>query len=630
PDGALYVVDMYRAVIEHPQFMPEELKHRPDLRNGEDRGRVWRITSADNGRPPKPKLSQASTADLVKLLAHTSGWWRDTAARLIYERQDTSIGSALAEMARSGPTPVARVQALWAMQGLGLMDEAKLLTALADASPRVREQAVVLAEPLDQKSVDLQMAVRNLSRDADARLRFQVALSIGGSASEGTAEALAAVAMAGSDDIWTRRAIGTATPENVGATLAVVMRQLTAHPSEGQLLLVEELAKIVGAGRDATSLRALLQTINPDTSTSVPEAMALTLVNGLAQGTRSRGATLLDSVKNKSSDSPDPRKTVEHWFARSADIATDTSRDESARKEACDLLAYAPYDLASPTLVKLLDGDPSQEIRRRALAALSSQRDARVGALVIERLATATPGMRSAMFDALLIDAARINLLLDEIEAGRIRAGELGVLRAGRIVKYRDKKIAHRGAELLASAMPADRTKALADYQAALNLKADAAHGKEVFRRNCSTCHRIGDIGVDVAPSIADTRTKTPEQLLVDILQPSKAIDNNFMSYSVTTNDGQGFTGIIIAETSASVTLKLPEAKTVALLRSDIDELRPNGISLMPDGLEKTISKQEMADVISFVKNWRYLDSGVPAATIPGKNTPGTPASATN
>jgi putative heme-binding domain-containing protein len=87
------------------------------------------------------------------------------------------------------------------------------------------------------------------------------------------------------------------------------------------------------------------------------------------------------------------------------------------------------------------------------------------------------------------------------------------------------------------------------------------------------------------------------------------------MSYSVTTTDGQGYTGIIVAETEGSVTFKLPEAKTVALLRTDIDELRSNGISLMPDGLEKNVTKQDMADVIGFLKNWRYIDSGVPAAT---------------
>ncbi len=624
PDGALYVVDMYRCVIEHPQYMPAELKQRPDLRYGEDKGRVWRVTSAEKTKREKPKLSQSSTAELVKLFEHPSGWWRDTASRLIYERQDRSIAPDLVKMAQSGATPVARVLALWALNGLGLTDDKQLTASLADASPRVREQAIVLAEPLAERPIEFQRAVQKLSGDGDARLRFQVALSLGSSKLDNTAEALAAIALVGSGDIWTRRAVATATPDLVAAALSLVLARLSAPSTSGgdnDLALVDELARIVGASRDTKWISTQLRSIDPNSGRKAPEGLALALVNGLAQGARSRGTTVVDLVAADSADGNDLKRIVEHWFARSADIVADASREAADRNEACNLLAYAPFELASPTLLKLLDTDPSQDVRRRALSALASQRDPRVGPLVIERMGTATPGLRSAMLDALLLDTTRCNLLLDEIAAGRIKAGELGVLRAGRIVKHRDKDVQKRGNELLASAMPADRAKALTDYQEVLAITADAAHGKEVFRKNCSTCHRIGDVGVDVGPSIADSRVKTPDQLLVDILQPSKAIDNNFMSYSVTTVDGQGYTGVIVAETATSVTMKLPEAKTVALLRSDIDELRPNGISLMPDGLEKNISKQDMADVIAFVKNWRYLTSGVPASTVPSPTT---------
>jgi putative heme-binding domain-containing protein len=155
--------------------------------------------------------------------------------------------------------------------------------------------------------------------------------------------------------------------------------------------------------------------------------------------------------------------------------------------------------------------------------------------------------------------------------------------------------------------VPADRAKALTSFQAALALTADARHGKEVFRKNCSTCHRIDDVGVDVGPSIGDARNKTPPQLLVDIVQPSKAIDNHFVSYSVVTVEGNSYTALITAETPTSITLKMPEGKTLSLLRSNIEELQSNGISLMPEGLERNLSLQDMADVISFIKNWRYL-----------------------
>jgi putative heme-binding domain-containing protein len=188
----------------------------------------------------------------------------------------------------------------------------------------------------------------------------------------------------------------------------------------------------------------------------------------------------------------------------------------------------------------------------------------------------------------------------------------LDQVRANKLLQHRDPPIRERAQKLLAASLPADRTKVLAEYQSALALAADPRRGKEVFRKNCSTCHKVGDVGTDVGPSIADSRTKTPAQMLVDILQPSRAIDNNFISYTIITADGQTLTGIIVSETAGSVTIKMPEGKSVSLLRGDIDELHSNGISLMPEGLERTVPQQDMADVIAYIKNWRYLDGQVP------------------
>jgi putative heme-binding domain-containing protein len=140
-----------------------------------------------------------------------------------------------------------------------------------------------------------------------------------------------------------------------------------------------------------------------------------------------------------------------------------------------------------------------------------------------------------------------------------------------------------------------------------LDLKADAQRGRDIFARQCATCHRIGDVGVNVAPDISDSREKSPEQLLVDILQPNRAIDANYFSYTAVTTDGLVHTGVLTAETSTSVTLKQAEGKTITLARDQIDELQSDGVSLMPDGLEKNIPPQDMADLIGFIKNWRYL-----------------------
>jgi putative heme-binding domain-containing protein len=195
-----------------------------------------------------------------------------------------------------------------------------------------------------------------------------------------------------------------------------------------------------------------------------------------------------------------------------------------------------------------------------------------------------------------LTNAACSRLFLEEIVAGRIKPTEVDVNSAKLLVQ-----------KLFADSMPKDREKALKEYQAVLKMTPDPVHGRVVFQKTCAVCHKISGIGVDVAPDISDSRERMPEQLLADIIQPNRAIDSNYFSYTVVTSDGLSHTGILTAETSNSVTLKQQEGKTMTIARSEIDELRNDGISFMPDGLEKDIPPQDMADLIAFIKNWRYL-----------------------
>ena len=211
-----------------------------------------------------------------------------------------------------------------------------------------------------------------------------------------------------------------------------------------------------------------------------------------------------------------------------------------------------------------------------------------------------------------VVAPVREALLLEELAAGRVALAEIDPTKARELVQHPDAEIRRQAAALFEAAVPAARQQVLKDYQSALELAADPRRGRLVFEKNCTTCHKIGDLGVDVAPDIADSRTKTPAMLLTDILHPNQAIDSNYVSYTVVTLAGKTYTGVIATETASSITLRQPENKTEIVLRQEIDEMRSNGISLMPEGLEKNISQQEMADLIRFIKHWRYLDGQVP------------------
>jgi putative heme-binding domain-containing protein len=152
----------------------------------------------------------------------------------------------------------------------------------------------------------------------------------------------------------------------------------------------------------------------------------------------------------------------------------------------------------------------------------------------------------------------------------------------------------------------------LVRYRAALTLAGSAERGRAVFQKNCATCHRIAGIGTLVGPDISDTRTKTAEALLVDILNPNQAIDNNYVNYLVTTKSGKVYSGLIAAESASSLTLQRAENQRDVVLRQDIESVQSTGLSLMPEGLEKNISVAELADLIAFLKNWRYLVTPAP------------------
>jgi putative heme-binding domain-containing protein len=451
-----------------------------------------------------------------------------------------------------------------------------------------------------------------LSAKDSMRLRFQLALEISFLTIDRYAPEFI-LDLAKNGDVWMRRAIASASP----AHDRKLLKHLLLHPAnpidENYLAMVRELARVVGAEGNPEAISQTLSALQRNAS-RVDDSTHVALLTALAQGLRAKGTPLATYVA-KHQDFPELQRAATTPFKLAVELVRDPSTPAPLKNEAIELLAEGSYETVAPPLFELMRTAPDHALRQRALASLAMLRDPQVGALLLENLDSQTPAMRGAIFDALLMQSERTSQLLDAIEAGRIKPGELGQLRVNRLAGHREPAIQKRAKQLLAAALPADRQQALEKYQVSLTLEGEPRRGREVFRKNCATCHKVAGVGVDVGPSIADTYNKKVEQLLADILQPSRAIDNNFVSYAVTTNDGVAYVGIVVAETPASITLKLPEAKTVSLLRSEIDEMRSTGQSLMPDGLEKNITPQEMADCLTFLKNWRYLETVVPGVS---------------
>ncbi|ODS56060.1 MAG: hypothetical protein ABS36_06420 [Acidobacteria bacterium SCN 69-37] len=185
PDGTMYITDMYRGIIQESQWSGPGtyLRARIDqyqLDKIVRHGRIWRLTYEGMGRrTDQPRMHDETATQLVAHLADPNGWWRDTAQQLLVLRQDTSVVPALTTMARTHANPLARIHALWTLDGLAATDAALVRDLMKDADPQIRLQAIRASETLF-KAGDRTMAddVKRLVGDADVDVVMQALMTL--------------------------------------------------------------------------------------------------------------------------------------------------------------------------------------------------------------------------------------------------------------------------------------------------------------------------------------------------------------------------------------------------------------------------------------------------------------------
>jgi putative membrane-bound dehydrogenase-like protein len=608
PDGTLHVVDMYRENIEHPWSIPDDIHGAVDLESGRERGRLWRLTPPNFTPRKPPRLGHATTVELVAILENPNSWWRETAQRLLFERQDKSAVSALRKMVKRGRISQARLHALWSLAGLNSLTDEDLLAGLKDQAAGVRENAVKLAEfqlgsarrwrassggPPDESHRDastarqrraLPDALLKLASDSDARVRFQLAFTIGEINDPRAADALATIARRDAADPWIRTAVLSSVANTSDQLLVRLLADANFVPSGASSALIRELAQIVGIrGKNDEIQRALEAARKADA--------LLEVALGVGEGLKRAGRSLRQSAA--------PR-LVDALLAQGRDSAL-AEAPLDTRLKAIQVLAYDDFEQVKEALTVLLAPKQPQEIQRAAVMALGSFSRPEVARLLLSGWRTYTPSIRSEVINALLDARSRIPALLGVIESGLVPANQVPFARRAVLLRSTDAPVKELATKLFSDAAPGPRKEVVAKYQAALSMKGDADRGKKVFETACATCHRAGDLGKDVGPNLATIRQWNPDQVLSNILDPNREVAPNFVGYTVETKDGRTLDGIIAAESAASLTLKRAEGVTETVLRRDIAQLSGSGLSLMPEGMESAVTVEQMADLLAFL-----------------------------
>jgi putative membrane-bound dehydrogenase-like protein len=595
PDGTLYALDMSREVIEAIHIPLDVVKHL-DLRRGRDQGRIYRI--APTGFTPRkpPHLGNATTAELVAMLEHPDGWWRDTAQRLLFERQDPAAAAELRSLAAEGKSDVARVHAIWSLQGLKALTDEVLMKALSDRSPRVVEHAVRLAEPRLDGSPALLERVLALADHPEVRVRFQTALSLGATTLPRAVDALARIARRDADDAWMRLAVLASAGDSADLLFTRLANFPLFRSSETGASFLEQLAGVVGARNRPVEVGRLLEILAGE---GQDPSFVRRLVLALGRGMSRSGGHFVLSGQGLSP----ANRLIGQTLDGAALLAANEQAGEAARLQAIAILGCAPLKRSREALAALLDPRHPERLQLAALHALAGYNEPEIAALILDRDRTLAPAVRAEAIDTLLAREPWTLALLRAAKDGRAEVSQVDPARRTVLTKHRNSQIAALAREVFSRAAPSSPPgpDVVAAFAPALVRSGDARRGSEVFDKLCATCHRVGDRGHSVGPDLTATQFRERDALLTHILEPNRYIPPNYVQYLVGDKSGRVYSGIIATETPSSLTLRRAEGAEDTILRSQIEEMASTGKSLMPDNFATKLTHQEMADLISYL-----------------------------
>jgi putative membrane-bound dehydrogenase-like protein len=591
PDGCLWVVDMYRYVIEHPRWIPPQDAAQLDLRAGQGMGRIYRVRPKDREPRKWERLDKLKVEELLApRLLSPNGWTRDILAQMLDWRATS------AKLSKEEETRIRELEGTWAA---GFLETVKKRMSAPD--PHVRRHAVKVAEEKYLAEASVWQEIAKRFDDPDAQVRLQVAYTLGYWDNSKAAEALGRMALKNADDPYiTAAVLSSLTEKNLPGVLATVVKE--AGDKGPPPAFVAQLMRMAAATKNDKAQTELL------TAASTPKA---------GKFVRWQFEVLAGYLDRPGTYDPGLSDRLADADAAAIRVLADVRAVDADRVAAMRLVGRGL--IKDNEVWTLLEGFLSPA----APPALRSATVAHVGQLPgVEKVsflargwATYPPSTRQQVLDVILARKDGPDRLLKEIEDKRLPAREIDAARRQRLLNHPDKAIRDRAAKAFDGAISPDRAKVIADY-AGVTANGDRDRGKAVFARVCAACHKLGDVGNVVGPDLAALANRTPAYLMQEILDPNRNLDSRYVEYQARLKDGRTVTGVLAAETATTVILRGQQRKEETLLRSDIEELHGSGKSLMPEGIEKDVTKKDMADLLTFLTSNRP-----PPKQFPG-NTP--------
>ncbi|MBL9213503.1 MAG: c-type cytochrome, partial [Opitutaceae bacterium] len=416
--------------------------------------------------------------------------------------------------------------------------------------------------------------------------------------------ALASLVIRDGEDRWTRAAVLSGIAGRMDAFLAAVQAERAKNP-KAFAVVMEHLGRVFGAGATPETCRGFLnQTLSGDGDLGWRMASVLGLIEGYRGRGGAKGAatdpfgTILGGAGRK-----DP--AVQAFLRAAGERAASTEASTRERVSAISLLGYSDFDAVSAILGRLLDARQPPEVQVQAVRAIERIGDARGGALLIakENWSRYTPRVREAVLATLTARPALILVLFDAIKAGVIAAPEISSVRRTALMKHNDAKVREAAEVIFKDLEGGDRMQVYRTYRELLATSTNVARGREAFQKACSACHSHQGTGGKVGPDLTGIRNQPADAILLHILVPNYEVYASYQTLSVTTQDGRSLSGWLAAESDASLTLRTASGTEETVARKEITALTASGLSLMPDGLEQTLAKEDVGNIVAFLKS---------------------------
>jgi putative membrane-bound dehydrogenase-like protein len=599
PDGALYVLDMYREVIEHPKSLPTQIKQHLDLTSGRDRGRIYRIVPEKGSVRRNNDLRDMTISQWIDMLGHSNAWHRETSARRIVEMHHSqgtpsAVALAIEDLAQTMKNESGKLQCLGVLAALRQVPR-DLSIWCSHPNPWVRARAVSLLEPLSSESTRIQSVLSALGLDSSEQVQYAVAcclISIPFETKERNG-ALRSLLCSKGTSAYLTTAVANASSSSI---VSIVHHFIESDDPQFSMDALERLGRIYGLRADRSSLEYLDQHLLSSTATDRMLRIGLGCVACLSE----TGDPTVDRFPNL----PNLQRILVQEMDRASQTLESQESSESEKIAAIHSLGWQMSPTNTNRLMDLVNPRESLPVQLASLQQLSRSNDPAIADGLLHRYAALSPALRQQVFEVCLRRKSWIDRILEMASPQNdrpFRLRELDASQQARLLQYPDGVIRERVQELLGAKISTDRQQVIERYREAIRGTGDVTEGRQVFAKACAACHRLEGVGIELGPNLVSFKYRGAQAILENILDPNRETNPRYISYNVLTTDQRVLTGMSESESDAAVTLVAGNNSRVTIPRSEIETMSSSGVSIMPVGLEGQIDLQAMADLIAYL-----------------------------